>query len=185
MDVALARLDGKGVYIRPLEVTDAQAMTDLRVSNRDFLTPFEPARSERFYTLESQREFIQYGLHDWQAGDAFAFGIFLDEDDRLIGRVALSNVVRGAWQNATLGYFIDRDSTGNGFATEAVRLSLEFAFEHASLHRVQAGVMLRNRASARVLEKNGFRNEGMSPRYLRINGRWEDHDMYAITAEEW
>jgi ribosomal-protein-alanine N-acetyltransferase len=120
---------------------------------------------------------------DKQTG--FAFGIFLLENDELLGRVTLSNVARGAWQNATMGYFLDREHNGRGYTTDAVKLAVEFAFAEARLHRVQAGVMPRNLGSIRVLEKNGFRYEGKSMRYLQINGAWEDHNMYAITAEEW
>jgi ribosomal-protein-alanine N-acetyltransferase len=97
----------------------------------------------------------------------------------------LSNVSRGAWQNATLGYYIDEAHTGRGYATDAVRLSLQFAFGSASLHRVQAAVLPRNVASRRVLEKAGFSREGRSTKYLQINGAWEDHEMFAVTREDW
>lgn len=93
--------------------------------------------------------------------------------------------MRGAWDNATLGYFVDGERNGRGYATQAVRQVVGFAFSNAGLHRVQAAVMPTNVASARVLQKNGFRCEGRSPRYLRIAGAWEDHDVYAVTAEEW
>lgn len=146
--------------------------------------PFEPIHNERFYTLEGQRGEIEGAMSSWEADRGYGFGIFTP-DDRMVGRVALSNVVRGAWQNATLGYFVSQDEAGKGIGTEAVRLAMDFAFSSAHLHRVQAGVMPRNEASARVLLKNGFRPEGHSPRYLKINGVWEDHDMYALTAEEW
>lgn len=96
-----------------------------------------------------------------------------------------SRTWRGAWQNAVLGYFVDADQNGKGFATEAARLALGFAFGHAGLHRVQAGVMPRNERSIRVLAKTGFRNEGVALRYLEIGGMWEDHIIFAITREEW
>ena len=102
-----------------------------------------------------------------------------------VGRVALSNIVRASWQNATLGYFIGQHFTGRGLATQAVRLVLQVAFENLSLHRVQAAAMPRNLASIRVLEKAGFVHEGMARRYLEINGIWEDHLLYGVTVEEW
>ena len=103
----------------------------------------------------------------------------------MLGRVALANVVRGAWENATLGYFVDHEAGGRGHATEAVGLALRFAFGPCRLHRVQAAVMPHNARSIRVLEKNGFRHEGFSPRYLRLAGEWRDHEMFAITVEEY
>ncbi len=117
--------------------------------------------------------------------EAYSFGIFENDGDALVGHVVLSNVARAAWQNATLGYFVGLDHNGRGYATQGVALALRFAFGDARLHRVQAAVMPRNVASKRVLEKNAFRYEGHSLRYLEINGVWEDHDIYAITIEEW
>lgn len=178
------RLDGKGAYLRPLSLTDTNTLLRLRVANREFLAPFEPLRNERFYTLEGQREQIEASMSEWDSDRGYGFGIFTF-DEEMVGRVALSNVVRGAWQNTTLGYFVAEGHGGKGYATEAVRLALDFAFGSVHLHRVQAGVMPRNVASAKVLRNNGFRLEGTSPRYLKINGEWEDHDLYALTAEEW
>jgi [ribosomal protein S5]-alanine N-acetyltransferase len=99
--------------------------------------------------------------------------------------VALSNIVRGAWQNCTVGYYVDQTRNGRGYATEALGLATGFALTQAGLHRVQAGVMPRNAASIRVVEKNGFRFEGLARHYLQINGVWEDHNIYALTAENW
>src|SRR5205085_692254 len=79
---------------------------------------------------------------------------------------------------------VDRAANGRGICTEAVGLVVGIALDRLGLHRVQAAVMPRNAASIRVLEKNGFRREGLAPRYLRINGRWEDHLIFAVTAED-
>lgn len=158
-------------------------MLGLRVKNRAFLTPFEPFRPEIAYTLTGQRQQISSDQEGFSTDKRFAFGIFLGGD--LVGRVSLDHVIRGAWQNATVGYFVDQERNGHGIGTEAVRAAVSYGFDQGRLHRVQAGVMPRNRASIRVLEKVGFRHEGVSLRYLQINGVWEDHNMYAITAEEW
>lgn len=120
-----------------------------------------------------------------EAGLAYAFGIFEAGTGALAGRVSLSNIVRGAWDNCTVGYYVDRERNGRGYATEALRLATGFALSDAGLHRVQAGVMPRNTASIRVVEKNGFRFEGLARHYLQINGVWEDHNIYAMTAEDW
>ncbi|MGN7470099.1 GNAT family N-acetyltransferase [Brevibacillus sp. SAFN-007a] len=173
------------VYLRPLQAHDAAELLKLRLRNHAFLQPFEPLRSAAFLTLSGQEAQIAQAEQDFAAGTAFAFGVFLRDTDEMIGRVALSNVVRGAWQNATIGYFMDEACNGKGYTTAAVRLALAYAFQEAGLHRVQAAVMPRNTPSIRVLEKNGFRHEGLSLRYLQINGVWEDHLLFAITAEDW
>jgi ribosomal-protein-alanine N-acetyltransferase len=103
----------------------------------------------------------------------------------MIGRIALGGVLRGAFQNGYLGYWIDADRQGRGLMTEAVRAATEFALSAAALHRVQAAVMPRNMASQRVLEKAGYRREGLAMRYLCIAGTWEDHLIFATTTEDW
>jgi [ribosomal protein S5]-alanine N-acetyltransferase len=173
------------IYIRSLTIEDAPGLLAVRIANRTFLEPFEPVRKDDFFTLKAQIEGIKVGEAQWRTDQGYAFGVFEADTDQLVGRVALSNIVRGAWHNATLGYFITQDRGGRGFATEAVAQTIAFAFDEARLHRVQAGVMPRNEPSIRVLEKNGFRHEGFSPRYLNINGTWEDHELFAITVEEW
>ena len=89
------------------------------------------------------------------------------------------------FESAYLGYSVSERHNGRGYATEAVRQVLAVAFEELGLHRVQAAVMPINLASIRVLEKAGFREEGLALRYLQINGVWEDHKLFALTAEEW
>jgi [ribosomal protein S5]-alanine N-acetyltransferase len=173
------------VYLRPLTPQDAAALLRVRTRNKDFFEPWEPVQSARHFTLQGQREEIERARQDSRRDVRYAFGVFLTEGDDLIGRVALSNVSRGAWQNATLGYYIDESHTGKGYATEAVRLTLQFAFGPAGLHRVQAAVLPRNVASRRVLEKAGFIREGRSTKYLQINGVWEDHEIFAVTADDW
>lgn len=178
------------LYLRRFLLEDVESLLGLRVRNRRFAKPFEPLRAEGYYTLGGQKEAIETFTRHWEAGTGFSFGVFLPTDDPpsnglLVGHVHLSNVVRGAWESCALGYFIDEGHNGRGLATEAAVLAVRFAFEEAALHRVQAAVMPRNAASVRVLEKSGFRREGFSERYLKIDGNWEDHLLYAVTREEW
>ena len=177
------RTDGALVYIRLLRVDDAAALLELRLRNLEFLRPWEPRRAGGPPTIESQRAQLRHAEAASDDDTAYHFGVFTP-DDRMVGTITLSNVARGAWQNATVGYFIDEAENGKGYATEAIRLAARTAFGELGLHRVQAGVMPRNPGSMRALEKAGFRHEGLSPRYLRINGVWEDHVMFALTQED-
>jgi ribosomal-protein-alanine N-acetyltransferase len=186
MNVSRLRLEDSPTAIRPTDPKDAATQLRLRVANRAHTGPWDPIRDESFYTEAGQRLELDLDQRSWSAGNAYAFAVLeVDAGDRLIGRVALSNIVRGPWQNATLGYWIDEQSGGRGHATRAVRLALQFAFEHAGLHRVQPAIIPRNVRSVRVAEKVGFRLEGRALRYLKINGVWEDHDVYALTLEDW
>jgi ribosomal-protein-alanine N-acetyltransferase len=152
------------------------------VRDRAFLDAWEPIRADTFFTLEVQRR----GLARLrQAEDLFDFGIFLRAGDELVGRLQLTGISRAPFENAHLGYFVSERHNGRGYATEAVHQAVDAAFHELALHRVQAAVIPRNGASIRVLEKVGFREEGLALRYLQIGGVWEDHKLYAVTAEDW
>jgi ribosomal-protein-alanine N-acetyltransferase len=180
------RLELGSTAIRPTDRGDLEELLALRLENRAHTAPWEPVRDPGFYTRAGQALELDLDAQAWAAGAAYAFAV-LDTSaaERLIGRVALANVVRGAWQNATLGYWIDVAGGRRGHGTRAARLVLAFAFEDAGLHRVQPAIIPRNVASRRLAEKAGFRREGRAERYLNINGVWEDHDIWAMTAEEW
>lgn len=177
------RVDGSKVYIRLLAPGDEGPLLQLRRRNEAFLRPWEPARPDDYLEPESQARQLRRAVADADTDTTYAFGVFTF-DDELVGTVTLANVVRGAWQNATIGYFIDEAHNGHGLATEAISLTVRLAFSELDLHRVQAAVMPHNPASVRVLEKAGFRHEGSSERYLRIADRWEDHLILAITSED-
>lgn len=170
------------VYLRQLEVDDAEALLEVLVRDRAFLDPWEPARPDTFFTLETQ----QRGLARLREAEDFAdFGIFFEAGDELVGRVQLSGISLAPFENAYLGYFVSEQHNRRGYATEGVRQAVDAAFGELTLHRVQAAVIPRNVASVRVVEKAGFRQEGLALRYLQIAGVWEDHLLYAVTAEEW
>jgi ribosomal-protein-alanine N-acetyltransferase len=172
------------VFLRELEPGDAEALASLLRRNRSFLAPWDPERPESFFTVEGQRHLIEAGMEEREAGRGWSFAILEQATDELVGRIALSSVARGAWQSANVGYWVDSRRQGRGYATEALGGAVTVAFDELQLHRVQAAVMPRNTASIRVVEKNGFRQEGLARRYLLIGGRWEDHYLYALTREE-
>jgi GrpB-like predicted nucleotidyltransferase (UPF0157 family)/GNAT superfamily N-acetyltransferase len=166
--------------IRPFEIADAPAVARLYVANREYLRPFEPFRPEVFYTAAGQEERARAEVANRQAGRRYAHVIL--DGETIAGTIAIDNVIRGAGQMASLGYFVDRERAGRGLATLAVAAAVETAFGPLGLHRVQAGTLLDNRASQRVLEKNGFERIGMAPRYLNIAGRWQDHLLFQRLA---
>ncbi len=170
------------VSIRPLEENDAEALYALRLRNRGYLEPWGALPENGRVTPETERESVREWTARAEAGHGYAFVV--EHAGEMVGRVTLSDVQRGRVQSAALGYWIAEEWRGRGFAPDAVRQALEFAFFEAGLHRIEAGVMPRNAASIRVLQKAGFREEGLLVRLLRINGVWEDHKLFAITTEE-
>ncbi len=176
---------GSRVSIRLLTASDAKALWSYTVRNRTFFQPFQPLRGEGEYTLARQQEKLQAAEIQASQDAAYLFGIFTIESDMLIGHIQLSGIIRGPFQNAYLGYAMDQEYNGRGLMTEALHLCMTLAFGPLSLHRVQAAVMPRNAPSIRVLEKVGFVREGYSRRYLKINGEWEDHVIYALLREDY
>jgi ribosomal-protein-alanine N-acetyltransferase len=105
------------------------------------------------------------------------------DGDAIAGTISLSNVVRGAFQNANVGYWVDRARNGRGLATRALAAMVDEAFGDLALHRLEAGTLVDNVASQRVLEKNGFERIGLARRYLHIGGDWRDHVLFQRIAE--
>lgn len=175
---------GENIYIRPLELPDAEAKLAMLIKNKDFFQLYSPTKKEEYYTLEEQRAIIQNLIKEQEEDQRYMFGIFTKEMGELIGTVTLSSVARGALQGCYIGYELDQAHNGKGYMTEAVRLTVDFAFQKLQLHRVEAGVMPRNIGSIRVLEKAGFHKEGIAIENVKINGKWENHQILAIINRE-
>ncbi|MGK5678835.1 GNAT family N-acetyltransferase [Actinoplanes sp. URMC 104] len=170
------------VTTRLATVADAAEMAALLRANRDFLAPWEPDRSDEYFTEEGQRLVLADMLRQHEAGLTLPHMIV--EDDRILGRIALSTIARGPFLSATLGYWVAADANGRGVATAAVGRVVRLAFDDLGLHRVEAGTLVHNRASQRVLQANGFRQYGLAPRYLWIAGAWRDHLLFQRLADD-
>ncbi len=181
------RLYGQRVLLRPLVSPDFVAWSRIRLNNEDWLLPWEPKRQPGFPDPATDRAAFEMRCNararDRSSDSAYAFGVFVDQ--QLVGEVNLNHVLRGSLQAGTIGYWIDRGYAGHGYTAEAVAVLLRFCFEQLRLHRIEICIVPRNLNSRRVVEKLRLRCEGLAERYLEINGRWEDHLRYAITAEEW
>lgn len=179
-------LSGRRVRLRTLGEDDYDAWYVVRSRCRDWLVPWEPRPAGAPPTPEDRGSFAARCAareRERQIGSGYGFGIFLD--GRFVGEITLSSIQRGPFQNAFVGYWVDRELAGRGIVPEAVVVVLRFAFEELHLHRVEVAIVPRNRSSRRVVEKLGLREESVALRYLEIDGAWEDHVRYAITAEEW
>lgn len=176
---------GLSIELQPLALHHAEALHAFKNRNRAFLQPFSPLQSEEHFSLDAQTSIVRQAIREASLDEAYRFGIVHSASGELIGQLNLTGIARGAFQNALLGYSLDERYNGKGYMTEAVRLCLELAFGALGLHRVQAAVMPHNRGSIRVLQKNGFSEEGYARQYLRINGAWEDHVLFARVNDSW
>ncbi len=162
--------------LKVLDSSSATLVTDYLIRNRDFMEEWESAKADSYFTREYQEANLDKETAEAEAGRIFRLWIFKKgEEDRIIGTVGFSNIIRGAFWSCHLGYKLDRDEINNGYITEAIRKGIEIIFGEFGLHRIEANIMPRNKPSLRVAEKLGFYNEGLAKKYLKINGVWEDH----------
>jgi len=181
-----ARLTTNRLLIRPLEMDDAARLLDYVQDNRTWLEPWEPYHPLAYFSLEGQRSILEQCQDERHADTGVLMGVFQRSgNDRLCGRISITGIVRGIWQNGFVGYSIAQDCAGQGYMTEALGRLMDHAFGEMGLHRLQASIIPHNKASLRVLQKCGFRHEGRALRYLLIGDDWADHDLYAITSDEW
>jgi ribosomal-protein-alanine N-acetyltransferase len=180
-------LFGRRVLLRPLTVTDFPQWQEVRRRNVDWLTKWEPARVIGQPDVVEDRDAFAVRCsarqRERQLGTGYGFGVFVEGD--FSGEINLSSVQRGPFQSSYVGYWIDEKCAGNGYVPESLVVLARYAFEELRLHRIQIAIIPRNTASRRVVEKLDIREEGIARRYLEINGVWEDHVRYAMTAEEW
>lgn len=179
-------LIGRRVLLRPLRADDYRSWHGVRTRSREWLIHWEPRPAGTSFPPEDRSTFTARCAmreRDRQLGTAYSFGIFVAGE--FAGEINLSSIARGASQSAYLGYWIDRDQAGHGYMPESCVLVFGFAFEELGLHRIQVSIIPRNAKSRRVVEKLGLRVEGIAKGYLEIDGVWEDHMCYAITADEW
>jgi [ribosomal protein S5]-alanine N-acetyltransferase len=180
-----ARLSYGSVQLHPLRRRDAAEWSQLRLANEEWLAPWEPTSAVPWgprHTPPAYRAMRRVVARRARLGLTVPFALRVE--GRLAGQVTLDNIVRGAMRSAHLGYWIDRAVAGQGLATLAVALVCDHAFGAVGLHRVQADIRPENVRSQRLVERLGFRQEGLLRRYLDIDGDWRDHLSYSLLAEE-
>jgi ribosomal-protein-alanine N-acetyltransferase len=168
---------GARVFLRHPRKGDMDEFTRLVVASRRFLYPWATPAS----TPEAYARHLQY----CRRKSVCACLVCRTDDFRMMGVCNLSQIFLGNLKSAYLGYWIGATFAGQGYMTEALDLLLSYAFETLRLHRVEANIQPENAHSKALVVRIGFRMEGFSPRYLKVAGRWKDHERWAIRREEW
>lgn len=174
----------QNLILRAPQATDYAAWAVLRMESRAFLTPWEPVWNEDDLTRTSFRLRVKRAAREIAADEAYSLFILDARSETLLGGLTLGLVRRGVAQACTLGYWMGERHAGKGHMTEAVRGALRFAFQDLALHRVEAACLPNNEPSRRLLQRVGFQQEGLARAYLRINGNWADHLLYAALASD-
>ena len=187
MSGARGRVGRDQVDLALLAPADVPALVELETRNREQLLVGAPLRDEDWFAEAGQRTALAHALAAKESGLGLPLGIRLLEEgrSRLVGRLTLAGITRGAFQSASLGYWVDEAETGRGIATRAVHLAVALAFGGLGLHRLQAEVQVGNDVSARVLQRCGFTEYGLAPSYLRLGGEWSDCRMFQLLDAGW
>jgi ribosomal-protein-alanine N-acetyltransferase len=185
--LATVALRGQQVLLRLPQPGDYEPWYFLRHSSREFLRPFEPRWTEADLSRKVFSTRVRRAREEAEEGTDFSFFVFLTQEgqETLVGGVTLSNIRRRAAQFVNLGYWMGQQFAGKGLMTDAVGAVLPFVFDSLELHRIHAAFLPHNIASRRVLEKNGFIEEGFAEKYLLINGHWEDHVLFGLNRERY
>ena len=177
-------LEAGRVYLRTPLPGDWKAWAELRAESREFLVPWEPTWPRDALTRQAYHRRLGYYAGEWRQGSGYPLFLLRQADDQLLGGISLLNVRRGVAQTASLGYWIGRPFARQGYMSEAISAVLDLAFGKLGLHRVEAACLPHNEPSRGLLLKSGFKEEGFAREYLRINGRWQDHVLFAVLRDD-
>ena len=176
-------VEGRKVHLRSPRSTDFAAWSTLRGESRDHLVPWEPTWAADELSRESYRRRLRRYQQAERDATGYMLFIFSNDTNELTGGIQLSNIRQGIAQSAaTVGYWIGKRYAGQGLMTDAVTAVVQHGFGRMGFHRIEAACLPSNEASRRVLTKCGFTAEGTARKYLRINGEWQDHLLFAVIA---
>jgi len=178
-------LSADRLHLRLPQLHDYEEWAALRRQSEDFLQPWEPVWGKQELTQRGFKKRVKYYQRGMKEGSAYALFLYDRQGDRLLGGVTLSNIRYGVIGSCALGYWIGAPFVRQGFMTEAVGAVSPFAFDRLRLHRLEAACLTSNKASIALLRKCGFRREGVARKYLRINGEWRDHLLFAMLEEDY
>jgi [ribosomal protein S5]-alanine N-acetyltransferase len=178
-------LETERLHLKSLEKSDSEMFYDFLMRNYDFFKPWSPKYGEDYREKETHNAKMNNMVKEYIEGRTIKFFLFKKRKPvRIIGTTVLANIVRGPFLSGYLGYRVDEQENGMGYAPEAIKKVIEYAFNELGLHRIEANIIPRNTASLRVMEKLGFTYEGISKKYLQINGVWEDHKHFVMLNED-
>lgn len=186
MKSQLLSLSTPRLFVRLAKPEDAAEVVRYYVENQAYLLPFEPQRSQIFYTKRFWQEQIEKNLIEFNYKQSLRLFLFLrSQPERVIGCANFTQLVYGAFHNCYLGYSIAEVEQGKGYMSEALQAAITYVFQELNLHRISANYMPHNQRSGRLLRRLGFTVEGYARDYLLINGQWQDHILTSLLNSNW
>ena len=178
------KLTGKRVFLRPPKRRDALRWQNLRLSSKKFLVPWEPKWDSSSTSRRAYMRYLKNSNYLANMDRAYSFLIFRKDDKNLLGGINIGNIRRGVAQSASIGYWIGKQYTRQGYMKEALDTLIPSLFIDLRLNRIEAATLEENIASRNLLMKIGFKKEGKLRKYLKINDKWQDHILYSLIEND-
>lgn len=177
-------LDTGNLRLAVLRKSEAARVTEYLLNNRDFHKQFSQTHTDDYFTVSTQKKYLAYDCNSFLEGSLVPLWITLKDDNKIIGRVSFFNFAYGGMMSCACGYHLDKDHTGKGYMTEALKSAMAFVFDEYKMHRIEAFIVPENEPSLNLVKRVGFHYEGRRNSYMHINGRYRDHEAFYMLEDD-
>lgn len=177
-------LETENLRLSVLRKSEAARISEYFINNREFHRKFSQTRTDEYFTVSTQRKYLAYDCESFLDGTLVPLWISLKGNDQVIGRVSFFNFAFGGMMSCACGYHLDKDHTGRGYMTEALRGAMAFVFDEYKMHRIEAFILPENESSINLVKRLGFHYEGMRISYMHINGEYRDHEAFYLLEDD-
>jgi len=177
-------LETERLRLSVLRKSEAQRVTAYFVKNRDFHKKYAQTHTDDYFTVSMQRKYLAYDYNSFLDGSLVPLWITLKETGEIIGRVSFFNFAFGGMMSCACGYHLDKEHTGKGYMTEALKGAMAFVFDEYKMHRIEAFIVPDNEPSLNLVKRCGFHYEGKRFSYMHINGKYRDHEAFYILEDD-
>lgn len=177
-------LDTDNLRLSVLRKSEAARVAEYLQNNRDFHKQFSQTHTDDYFTVSTQKKYLAYDCNSFLEGSLVPLWITLKDDNKIIGRVSFFNFAYGGMMSCACGYHLDKDHTGKGYMTEALKSAMAFVFDEYKMHRIEAFIVPENEPSLNLVKRVGFHYEGKRNSYMHINGRYRDHEAFYMLEDD-
>ena len=177
-------LDTDNLRLAVLRKSEAARVTEYLLNNRNFHKQFSQTHTDDYFTVSTQKKYLAYDCNSFLEGSLVPLWITLKDDNKIIGRVSFFNFAYGGMMSCACGYHLDKDHTGKGYMTEALKSAMAFVFDEYKMHRIEAFIVPENEPSLNLVKRVGFHYEGKRNSYMHINGRYRDHEAFYMLEDD-
>ncbi len=177
-------LDTDNLRLAVLRKSEAARVAEYLQNNRDFHKQFSQTHTDDYFTVSTQKKYLAYDCNSFLEGSLVPLWITLKDDNKIIGRVSFFNFAYGGMMSCACGYHLDKEHTGKGYMTEALKSAMAFVFDEYKMHRIEAFIVPENEPSLNLVKRVGFHYEGKRMSYMHINGRYRDHEAFYMLEDD-